>query len=106
MCNRHSCRRQRNVDETVDALRSKGLEVKGMVCHVGNTEHRKALIQRAVQVQHSCLVPYVSDQLALWSSLPSLYSSVCCPAALVLAGRESQFGFVFWLGLANQLIYH
>jgi dehydrogenase/reductase SDR family protein 4 len=42
-------RRQQNVDETVDALRAKGLEVKGMVCHVGNTEHRKALIQCAVQ---------------------------------------------------------
>lgn len=45
-----TCRRQQNVDETVQELRGKGLEVKGMVCHVGNTEHRKALIQRAVEV--------------------------------------------------------
>jgi len=38
------------VDDTVEALRSKGLQVSGVVCHVGNAEHRSNLIQQTVQV--------------------------------------------------------
>lgn len=42
-------RRKQNVDDTVEALRSKGLQVSGVVCHVGNAEHRSNLIQQTVQ---------------------------------------------------------
>lgn len=42
-------RRQDNVDETVADMRAKGLQVSGMVCHVGNAQHRQALVDRTVQ---------------------------------------------------------
>lgn len=41
---------QKNVDEAVDKLRSKGIEVLGVVCHVSNAEHRKNLVEKTVQV--------------------------------------------------------
>jgi dehydrogenase/reductase SDR family protein 4 len=37
------------VDETVDALRAKGLQVSGVVCHVGNAQQRAHLIKQTVQ---------------------------------------------------------
>ena len=40
-----SSRRQQNVDETVAALKAEGLDVVGCVCHVGNVEHIKSLVQ-------------------------------------------------------------
>jgi diaminopimelate decarboxylase len=43
------CRRQQNVDETVQALQAKGLQVKGVVCHVGNAQDRTQLIKQAIQ---------------------------------------------------------
>lgn len=46
----HAHRRQDNVDETVAELRSKGLQVSGVVCHVGNAQHRQALVDRTIQV--------------------------------------------------------
>lgn len=42
-------RRQQNVDETVAALRAKGLQVSGVVCHVGNAQQRAHLIKQTVQ---------------------------------------------------------
>ncbi|MEW5303139.1 MAG: hypothetical protein WDW36_005861 [Sanguina aurantia] len=49
-CNVFICsRRQANVDEALTLLRGKGLPVAGCACHVGNAEHRKALVQKAVQ---------------------------------------------------------
>uniref|UniRef100_A0A7N0UJ89 Tropinone reductase-like 3 n=1 Tax=Kalanchoe fedtschenkoi TaxID=63787 RepID=A0A7N0UJ89_KALFE len=44
-----SSRKQKNVDEAVEKLKEKGIEVLGLVCHVSNKEHRKNLIQRTVQ---------------------------------------------------------
>ncbi|XP_019169386.1 PREDICTED: tropinone reductase-like 3 [Ipomoea nil] len=44
-----SSRKQKNVDEAVEKLRSKGIEVLGVVCHVSNAEHRKNLVERTVQ---------------------------------------------------------
>jgi dehydrogenase/reductase SDR family protein 4 len=43
-----SSRSQEHVDHAVADLRAKKLEVSGFVCHVGNAEHRAALIQFAV----------------------------------------------------------
>ena len=40
-----SSRRQQNVDETVAQLRREGFAVAGCVCHVGNPEHIKALVE-------------------------------------------------------------
>jgi hypothetical protein len=45
------CRRKDNVDETLQSLRSKGLQVSGVVCHVGNAQHRSDLIKQTVQVR-------------------------------------------------------
>jgi hypothetical protein len=47
-----SSRKAENVNQTVEELQSEGLgQVRGMVCHVGKDEDRKALVQVA------CLVP-------------------------------------------------
>ncbi|RRT75856.1 hypothetical protein BHE74_00043063 [Ensete ventricosum] len=45
-----SSRKQKNVDEAVETLRSKGIEAMGFVCHVSNPQHRKDLIEKTVQV--------------------------------------------------------
>ncbi|XP_008803494.1 tropinone reductase-like 3 [Phoenix dactylifera] len=44
-----SSRKQKNVDEAVEKLRSKGIEVTGVVCHVSNPRQRKDLIDKTVQ---------------------------------------------------------
>ncbi|URD93359.1 Dehydrogenase reductase SDR family member [Musa troglodytarum] len=44
-----SSRKQKNVDEAVETLRSKGIEAMGIVCHVSNPQHRKDLIEKTVQ---------------------------------------------------------
>ncbi|GFR40523.1 hypothetical protein Agub_g1092 [Astrephomene gubernaculifera] len=42
-------RKQSNVDETVAALRSRGLEVAGCACHVGSAEQRRQLVEQCVK---------------------------------------------------------
>ncbi|XP_072995602.1 tropinone reductase-like 3 [Typha latifolia] len=44
-----SSRKQKNVDEAVEKLRSKGIEVMGVVCHVSNAQHRKDLMEKTIQ---------------------------------------------------------
>nr|GMD02905.1 tropinone reductase-like 3 [Ipomoea batatas] len=44
-----SSRKQKNVDEAVENLRSKGIEALGLVCHVSNALHRKNLIDKTIQ---------------------------------------------------------
>ncbi|KAJ0017482.1 hypothetical protein Pint_09719 [Pistacia integerrima] len=44
-----SSRRQENVDEAVEKLKARGIEVYGVVCHVSNSEQRKNLIDKTVQ---------------------------------------------------------
>ncbi|KAI3987433.1 hypothetical protein MKX01_042437 [Papaver californicum] len=44
-----SSRKQKNVDEAVEKLKSKGIEVFGVVCHVSNAQHRKNLIDQTIQ---------------------------------------------------------
>ncbi|XP_072147852.1 tropinone reductase-like 3 [Setaria viridis] len=44
-----SSRKQRNVDEAVEALRAKGIAAVGAVCHVSDAEQRRNLIDTAVQ---------------------------------------------------------
>ena len=43
-----SSRRQANVDRAVSTLKAEGLSVSGRVCHVGNQEHRKTLVEDTV----------------------------------------------------------
>ncbi|EDV24438.1 uncharacterized protein TRIADDRAFT_25681 [Trichoplax adhaerens] len=43
-----SSRKQKNVDQAVNNLRSQGIEVLGRICHVGKREHREAVIEDAV----------------------------------------------------------
>jgi dehydrogenase/reductase SDR family protein 4 len=44
-----SSRRQKNVDEAVESLRARGIEVLGVVCHVSNAQQRKNLIDKTLQ---------------------------------------------------------
>lgn len=41
---------QKNVDEAVEKLKARGIEVLGMVCHVSDAQQRKNLIEKTVQV--------------------------------------------------------
>ncbi|KAE9609535.1 putative short-chain dehydrogenase/reductase SDR [Lupinus albus] len=44
-----SSRRQKNVDEAALQLRSKGIDVLAVVCHVSNPQQRNNLIQQTIQ---------------------------------------------------------
>ncbi|KAJ1428697.1 Short-chain dehydrogenase/reductase SDR [Sesbania bispinosa] len=44
-----SSRKQQNVDEAVDKLRAKGIDVLAVVCHVSNAQQRKNLIDQTLQ---------------------------------------------------------
>ncbi|KAL5574776.1 hypothetical protein UlMin_016475 [Ulmus minor] len=44
-----SSRKQENVDEAVKQLKSQGIEVLGLVCHVLNAQQRKNLIDQTIQ---------------------------------------------------------
>lgn len=44
-----SSRKQKNVDEAVEQLKSQGIDAFGVVCHVSNALHRKNLIEMTVQ---------------------------------------------------------
>lgn len=41
---------QKNVDEAVEKLKARGIEVLGMVCHVSDAQQRKNLVDKTVQV--------------------------------------------------------
>ncbi|EFA00285.2 Peroxisomal multifunctional enzyme type 2-like Protein [Tribolium castaneum] len=42
-----SSRKEKNVEAAVSKLKSEGLDVCGLVCHVSNSEHRKKLFEKA-----------------------------------------------------------
>lgn len=44
-----SSRRQKNVDEAVEKLKGKGIQVLGAACHVSNASQRKYLIDQTIQ---------------------------------------------------------
>jgi len=44
-----SSRKKNNVDEAVSALKKDGLNVHGMVCHVGSADARKALVEETIR---------------------------------------------------------
>ncbi|KAI3466529.1 hypothetical protein Pfo_023192 [Paulownia fortunei] len=44
-----SSRRQKNVDEAVEKLKGRGIEVLGLVCHVSNAQQRKDLIEKTIE---------------------------------------------------------
>jgi dehydrogenase/reductase SDR family protein 4 len=44
-----SSRKQKNVDEAVEKLKAKGVDVLGVVCHVSNAQQRKNLISKTVE---------------------------------------------------------
>lgn len=49
-----SSRKQQNVDETVEALRGEGLEVRGVACHVGKLDHIRALVEVHIFLPFLC----------------------------------------------------
>ncbi|XP_070549661.1 dehydrogenase/reductase SDR family member 4-like [Ptychodera flava] len=68
-----SSRRQENVDRAVETLTSENLDVSGMVCHIGNAEHRKHLLATTAErhggidilIQNAAVNPYVGPILEL-----------------------------------------
>lgn len=44
-----SSRKQKNVEEAVNALKSQGIEVTGTTCHVANAKDRQKLFELAVE---------------------------------------------------------
>lgn len=44
-----SSRSQKNVDSTLDRFHHEGYDVVGMVCHIGNKEQRKKLVEKMNQ---------------------------------------------------------
>jgi NAD(P)-dependent dehydrogenase (short-subunit alcohol dehydrogenase family) len=44
-----SSRTEANVQKAVDALKAEGLDVAGVVCHVGKAEDRKRLVDETVK---------------------------------------------------------
>ena len=64
-------RKEENVNKAVEMLRSENLEVSGVVCHVGNEDHRINLFQQTLQKygRLDCLVvsagvnPYIGSFL-------------------------------------------
>jgi hypothetical protein len=84
------CRRKDNVDETVQALRDKGLQVSGVVCHVGNAQHRSSLIKQTIQVRqhlHVCQVRMSvrSSTCTIGGIACSVQSAACNLLAVVRA---------------------
>lgn len=68
-----SSRKQNNVDEAVKTLKSEGLQVSGIVCHVGKDEDRKRLINKVMQTAtaDTCMMYFYMNR-----HIP-LYSLVC-----------------------------
>ncbi|XAR53831.1 hypothetical protein NMG60_11022527 [Bertholletia excelsa] len=58
-----SSRRQKNVDEAVEKLKAKGIEVLGVVCHVSNAQQRRNLIDKTIQ-KHGKIDVVVSNAAA------------------------------------------
>ena len=52
-------RKQKSVDATLQKLRAQGIDCVGRVCHVGNADDRRALIQLAVQVRLVSATKYI-----------------------------------------------
>ncbi|CAH2071521.1 unnamed protein product [Thlaspi arvense] len=44
-----SSRKQANVDEAVEKLKSQGIDAYGIVCHVSNAQQRRNLVEKTVQ---------------------------------------------------------
>lgn len=44
---------QKNVDEAVEKLKSKGIEAFGLECHVSSADQRKRLMESAVEVREA-----------------------------------------------------
>lgn len=63
-----TCSPQSNVDDTVKALRSRGLEVAGCACHVGSAEQRKQLVAQCVQVGRCSQPVCVAGALREWDT--------------------------------------
>lgn len=86
-----SSRRQQNVDETVLQLKQEGLTVAGCVCHVGNPEHIKRLIEVSFIVHFSQISgPRLSQALnAVCSVISQPQSAIIEPPSFGLHGAVS-----------------
>ena len=88
-----SSRKQDNVDKAVKNLQAEGLQVSGVVCHVGKDEDRKRLVNKVMEcklvlqqffvplIYHIYLVPSfcLSLQFLPYYSLLPLEPTTCNP---------------------------
>lgn len=59
-----SSRKEDNVENAVKSLRSDGITVEGIVCHVANSDHRKKLfevasISKAMMILYLYALPFI-----------------------------------------------
>ncbi|PKA50640.1 Tropinone reductase-like 3 [Apostasia shenzhenica] len=94
-----SSRRQNNVDAAVEKLRSKGLEVTGVVCHVSNPQQRKELIDKTVQrygnidivVSNAAVNPSVDNILETKESVLDKLWEINVKATILLLQAASSY---------------
>ncbi|CAA6666565.1 unnamed protein product [Spirodela intermedia] len=87
-----SSRKQKNVDEAVERLKAKGIEVMGIACHVANAQQRKDLIEKTVQkykhidivVSNAAVNPTVDRLLATEESVLDKLWEINVKASILL----------------------
>lgn len=106
-----SSRKQKNVDETVKTLRGNGLEVTGLVCHVGNTEDRKKLFEEArklggldILVSNAAANPFMGNVLDTPAEAWDKIFEINVRSSFLLAKeslpllRQSKVGRIIFIG--------
>jgi dehydrogenase/reductase SDR family protein 4 len=105
-----SSRKQNNVDQAVSKLKSQGLDVKGLVCHVSKADHRKKLFDEAkklggldILVSNAAVNPSVAPVLDCDESSWDKIFEVNVKAAFLLAQealpllREKPYGRIIFV---------
>ncbi|EFA00284.1 dehydrogenase/reductase SDR family member 4 [Tribolium castaneum] len=105
-----SSRKQNNVDEAVSRLKSEGLDVTGLMCHVSKADHRKKLFDTAkklggldILVSNAAVNPSVAPVLDCDESSWDKIFEVNVKAAFLLAQealpllRERPFGRIIFV---------
>ncbi|XP_044270061.1 short-chain dehydrogenase reductase 2a [Tribolium madens] len=105
-----SSRKQNNVDEAVSRLKSEGLDVTGLICHVSKADHRKKLFEMAkslggldILVSNAAVNPSAGGVLDCDESTWDKIFEVNVKAAYLLAKealpllRERPFGRIIFV---------
>ncbi|KAF3326036.1 Dehydrogenase/reductase SDR family member 4 [Carex littledalei] len=87
-----SSRKQKNVDEAAEDLRSKGIDAIGVVCHVSNPQHRKNLVDATIKkyghidilVSNAAVNPSVDNILEMKESVLDKLWDINVKAAILI----------------------